>query len=1385
MNKQKCIKRFLALFMITAMLFSDFFGNWTYDVSAAKTVSVTKVKLNRTSATVTKGSTLYLKATVTPTNATNKKVKWTSSDKSVATVYSSGRVSAKKEGKTTIKATVGNKSAYCRVTVKNPVAVTNVRLNKTIMSITAGKTTTLKATVYPSNATNKKIKWSSNNVKVASVSSTGIVKAKRVGTAKITARSADGTKKATCVMTVKNPTVSVSSVRLNHQTANMEIYETLQLKATVLPSNATNKAVVWSSSDSNIVEVDSKTGEITAISPGTAIITVTTKSGYKKATCKIVVCEPQEETTTEQSMEEETSIEQSTEEISSETIEETTIQPSESVTTELTTEKNTTGETTSVEQVTTEGTTAGEKTTQQSTTQHQTTKQPATQQPTTQQQTTKQPTTEKQTEEQTTEAPTIMVTGISLNKKTLSLAKGGQEILKATVTPNNATNKEVQWTSSNKAVATVNAAGKVVAVGKGTATITAKTKDGGKTATCTVTVKIPVTGISITSKKEVALEYKENAQPTYQCSVKILPADAENQKVTWSSSNPKVATVDATGKITAVERGTATVTVTTADGAKTDTVNVYVYKNANQWLANEWCRFLPFTNTKLVMSVNTTSPKDGAKVVLSENGEASNQVWKFVKSASASGMAEITPKCGNGTYVLNATNNAMDVWTTAKKVSTSSWEVLKLWENQDAYFIRMSGTNKALAIDSANAKVGAQLVLKDFNPFDDTQKWLTSTTAPIAVTSVKLNKTGHSMDKTTTSTLKATVTPADATNTAVTWSSSNTKVATVDSTGKIKAVARGITEITVKTVDGGKTASIRVCVYDSKAEARGDVDAGWWLKLKSAKNQDYIMDIAGDTVKENVKVVLAKNSDTNAQLWKMTGKVGAWNIIPRGQTDNACKLAASTMADAAGLQLSKSTYINFEWIQLGDASNNNVYALKVKGTNWAVSAPANMSAGAQLVLKAFNSFDDSQKWVVEGVSCPTKVSFTSNTKNVALDIGKTLQCTVNVSPATAVNNKVTWSSSNTNIATVDATGKVTAVARGTAKITVKTVDGGMKSEFTVHVYESNAEARGGGNWWFQLKLAANEDLVMDVENGDAKNGAKVSLYKNTGSVAQLWQMYDKKSSHGGWAIVPKCYQDKHGFILDANGAVGTAKSLKAGDLVDLWNIGENNATSMFEWIRSWDGSYIIKMVNTNLVIAASSTTQGTQLVLKELDFFDKLQRWVVEGVYVVPVTPSEPTPDADLSEFNAKLEVFKNTIKEGSYIAPDNTYTVNGTVVGWQCFGFANLIAYNVMGSYPTVVSNATSVKSGWTITRASATNSCIDTIKVGDVVRYRSGTSWDHSIFITGISGDTIYYADCNGNGDNIVHYNRTISKATLSSKLMMQLVNDPNYYGWIAHKN
>ena len=253
-------------------------------------VEVESVSLNKSEMTLTEGESETLAATVTPENAENKSIIWSSNNEAVATVDANGTVIAKRAGTAVITATSTNgKSAGCTVTVeKKQIPVTEVRLSESTVGIVEGSTYKLTATVLPENTTDSKnVSWSSNNEAVATVDANGNVTAKRAGTAVITATSTNG-KTAGCTVTVSKKEIPITEISLDKSSATLTEGETTTLTATVLPENTTyGKSVKWSSSNVAVATVDLM-GKVTAKRAGTAIITATSENG-KTASCTVTV----------------------------------------------------------------------------------------------------------------------------------------------------------------------------------------------------------------------------------------------------------------------------------------------------------------------------------------------------------------------------------------------------------------------------------------------------------------------------------------------------------------------------------------------------------------------------------------------------------------------------------------------------------------------------------------------------------------------------------------------------------------------------------------------------------------------------------------------------------------------------------------------------------------------------------------------------------------------------------------------------------------------------------------------------------------------------------------------------------------------------------------
>lgn len=252
---------------------------------------VSELTLSESSLTMNSSATSQLSVTIAPSNAYNKNVVWSSSDESVATVDQNGLVTAVAGGTCTITCTAtdgSGVSATCPVTVIQ--LVTGITLSETSLIMEMDDYKKLSAIVLPANANNNSVTWSSSDESVAVVAANGGVTALGYGTCVITCTATDGSGvTATCTITV---TRLVTSITLNSCTLSIGVGETASLITTVLPHNALNQTVTWSSSDTSVATVDSN-GLVTAVALGPCIITCAATDGSEvTATCKVFVVVP-------------------------------------------------------------------------------------------------------------------------------------------------------------------------------------------------------------------------------------------------------------------------------------------------------------------------------------------------------------------------------------------------------------------------------------------------------------------------------------------------------------------------------------------------------------------------------------------------------------------------------------------------------------------------------------------------------------------------------------------------------------------------------------------------------------------------------------------------------------------------------------------------------------------------------------------------------------------------------------------------------------------------------------------------------------------------------------------------------------------------------------
>lgn len=734
-------------------------------------IAVESVSLDKTELAMVEEEEMTLTATVKPDNATDKTVTWSSSDASIATVEK-GKVKAVKEGSATITAQVGEKTAACIVTVsKKVIAVESVTLDKTRLTMAEGEEATLVAKVNPDNATDKTVTWSTSDSAIATVEN-GKVKALKEGEATITATA--GEKSASCIVIIAKNVVAVESITLNKTQVNLVKGESETLVATVKPDNATDKTVMWSSSDADVAIVEN--GKVTAKGDGKAIIEA--KAGDKTTVCEVVVTVPVESIALDRNS------------ISLEVGQSTTL--TATVSPEDASEKNITWSTSNASIATVdngivkaiaEGTAtitakAGDKSASCTL---------------------------------TVAKQVIQVTEVSLNKTSLALTKGQSETLVATVKPENATNKTVTWNSSNTSIATVDQNGKVTAIAGGSATITAKA--GEKSAECAVAVSVPVSSISL-DNTTLALEEGKTAILI----ATVSPEDASDKTVTWSSSNTSIVTVS-DGTVTAVKEGEATVMAKA--GEKTATCKVTVSKKVIAVTSVTLNKSsLTLNKGESESLVATVKPDDATEKTVtwsSSNTDIATVDSNGLVIALSAGTVAITAKAGDKTASCAVTVNvpvtsvalnktSLDLkkgeseTLTATVAPNDATDKTVTWSTSDATVAGVDEKGKVTALKSGEATITAKAG-------DKTATCSVTVTTPVE--SVSLDHTSVSLEEGKTITLVATINPSDADEKTVEWSTSNASVATVVN-GVITAVAEG--EATITANADGKEASCSVIV---------------------------------------------------------------------------------------------------------------------------------------------------------------------------------------------------------------------------------------------------------------------------------------------------------------------------------------------------------------------------------------------------------------------------------------------------------------------------------------------------------------------------------------------------------------------------------------------
>ena len=486
--------------------------------------------------TMNVGDDYRLTAVITPDNATDQTVTWSSSNPAVVTVDESGMLHAVSSGNATIVVQTkdGGFIDMTNVTVLQPV--TSIELSETEMSVKKGTIFWLNATVVPNTADNKNITWASSDTSLATVDQTGMVTTLAVGTVTISCVSEDNGAVAYCVVEITEP---VTGLSLNTTYQEMVAGTKFVIVPTVLPVEAPNKNVTFVSSDPEVATVD-ENGVVTALIGGKCEILVTTEESKLTATCTIVVKEfvKSIEITDSKDLLNVGSSVQLKAEVLSETASDKGVYWTSSNPAYATVDQ--TGKVTGIRPgsvvITATAADGGG----------------------------------------VSDSVVIRVinpvTSITFDKNKLTMYVGDTVNIAATVNPQNASIKDLLWTSDDETIAKVYPDGDVEGISSGRTIIHATSKDGNDVvANCTVIVKdiIKATSININSSDIVMLKGK-----TRTLSARIYPKNT-NETVRWLSTDTSIVQVDDKGNIVTVGAGECQVIAYSSAGTVEDACTIH------------------------------------------------------------------------------------------------------------------------------------------------------------------------------------------------------------------------------------------------------------------------------------------------------------------------------------------------------------------------------------------------------------------------------------------------------------------------------------------------------------------------------------------------------------------------------------------------------------------------------------------------------------------------------------------------------------------------------------------------------------------------------------------------------------------------------------------
>ena len=954
--------------------------------------------------------------------------------------------------------------------------VENITLDQTALTINVGDSKEVKATIAPSFASTKELTWTSNHPEIAEVSSQGVVKALKVGTATITATATDGSNvSASCEVTVNG--IPVKGITLNKPSITLKATENVQLTATITPINATDQTLTWHSENESVAKVDS-TGKVTGISMGKTQIIVSSVSNPKiQAICNVtiaptlvnrIVIEPTQSTLK-----------------AGETIKlQAKIYP------ELATNKTVSwlSEDQDIAIVDSMGKVTAKRVGQ------------------------------VRIEVNTTDGSKVKayaqihvvptpVESITIVAEGDTKLKAGETLnLRAEVLPVTATDKTVTWSSITPEVASVDLVGKVTAHKVGKAII--KATAGGISSTIEVTV-LPTlaTGIKL-NRSTLALKVAGTAQ----LSVAFTPATTTNKEIIWKSSNANIAKVSPEGLVTALNLGECDIIATTKDSSNlSDICHLVVGETQAESITitphgpftlkiGEKIQFtakvLPETTTN--KSISWTSQTSA--VTIDQNGLAvavapvKNNWIEAINSAGQYDYVYITV-LPNLVTAIETDKSAVtlkmgeSVKVNAKALPENATHKTLAWSSKDTDIatVDQDGNIKACAL-------GETIVTVKATDGSEVAKIISVKVVPTTVESITIVAEGDTKLKAgETLNLRAEVLPVTATDKTVTWSSITPEVASVDLVGKVTAHKVG--KAIIKATAGGISSTIEVTVLPTLATGIKLNRSTLALKVAGTAQLSVAFTPATTTNKE----IIWKSSNANIAKVSPEGLVTALNL---GECDIiATTKDSSNLSDICHLVVGETQAESITitphgpfTLKIGEKIQFTAKVLPETTTNKSISWTSQTSAvtidqnGLAVAvapvknnwIEAINSAG--QYDYVYITVLPNLVTAIETDKSaVTLKMGESVKVNAKALPENATHKTLAWSSKDTDIATVDQDGNIKACALGETIVTVKATDGSEVAKIiSVKVVSTPVESItivGEGN----TKLKAGETLNLRAE----------------------------------------------------------------------------------------------------------------------------------------------------------------------------------------------------------------------------------------------------------------------------------------------------------------